>query len=176
MQAQQIRAGVDVGFLRPEDYERTRDAFLHSLDFTLVHASGGARALPTNPPNVPSARPSMVAPAAPAGSSMSSMPHAPAAAAAASGPPPPPPPPPPAALSQDAPQRLSVSAATAQRGSLGGSGAAAGGPRPSVSATGKVRKSAGRLACHTSYMCCVLVPTYPNTHAWYCHVRRRPPP
>lgn len=35
LKAQQIKAGLDAGFIREEDYQQARDSFLHSLDFTV---------------------------------------------------------------------------------------------------------------------------------------------
>eukprot|EP00798_Chlamydomonas_sp_ICE-L_P015749 gene15749-21872_t len=41
LKAQQIKAGMDAGFLREQDYLQARDSFLQSLDFTV--SGGGAR-------------------------------------------------------------------------------------------------------------------------------------
>lgn len=56
LKAQQIKAGLDAGFIREEDYQQARDSFLHSLDFTVsatmsspYSSNGGA--IPTPGPS-----------------------------------------------------------------------------------------------------------------------------
>ncbi|KAF5828553.1 hypothetical protein DUNSADRAFT_17451, partial [Dunaliella salina] len=46
LRAQQIKAGLDAGFIREEDYVQARDSFLHSLDFSTSAGSNG----PAPPP------------------------------------------------------------------------------------------------------------------------------
>lgn len=36
LKAQQIKTGVDAGFIRQDDYHKARDAFLHALDFQVM--------------------------------------------------------------------------------------------------------------------------------------------
>lgn len=51
LRAQQIKAGLDAGFIREEDYVQARDSFLHALDFSTgvaqVAASGSQRPTPS---------------------------------------------------------------------------------------------------------------------------------
>jgi cofilin len=42
LKAQQIKAGLDAGFIREEDYVQARDSFLHSLDFRVSSFSAPA--------------------------------------------------------------------------------------------------------------------------------------
>lgn len=73
LRAQQIKAGLDAGFIKLESYEKAQDAYLHALDFQMMAA-------------VPSTS------GAPAGGARSSGAAAqPPAAAAAAAPAPPPP-------------------------------------------------------------------------------------
>ncbi|PNH05968.1 hypothetical protein TSOC_007706 [Tetrabaena socialis] len=46
LRAQQIKAGLDAGFIKEEDFVQARDSFLHSLDFALV---GNTSSSPTPP-------------------------------------------------------------------------------------------------------------------------------
>ncbi|KAJ9506142.1 hypothetical protein QJQ45_016526 [Haematococcus lacustris] len=58
LKAQQIKAGLDAGFIREEDYVQARDAFflfLHSLDFKAVGLSASTG--PATGPSVPHATP-----------------------------------------------------------------------------------------------------------------------
>jgi cofilin len=49
LKAQQIKAGLDAGFIREEDYVQARDSFLHSLDFRVSSFSAPALVpAPTN--------------------------------------------------------------------------------------------------------------------------------
>lgn len=48
LKAQQIKAGLDAGFIREADYIQARDSFLHSLDFrtAMTHHAPSAAAAP----------------------------------------------------------------------------------------------------------------------------------
>jgi hypothetical protein len=39
LRAQQIKAGLDAGFIRKQDYDRTVEAYLHAMDFQLIAAT-----------------------------------------------------------------------------------------------------------------------------------------
>ncbi len=41
LRAQQIKAGLDAGFIREEDYVQARDSFLHALDFSTSASPNG---------------------------------------------------------------------------------------------------------------------------------------
>lgn len=60
LKAQQIKAGLDAGFIREEDYVQARDSFLHSLDFRTAMTHHTHAPAPATAP----------APAAPATTSM----------------------------------------------------------------------------------------------------------
>ncbi|KAG2434757.1 hypothetical protein HXX76_007644 [Chlamydomonas incerta] len=91
LRAQQIKAGLDAGFIKEEDFVQARDSFLHSLDFALVGGSSQpvytqsvpgspkAAAAPAMPPPAPVA--ARAAPAAPQRNPTPSRDAAPAAPA-----------------------------------------------------------------------------------------------
>ncbi|PNW81008.1 hypothetical protein CHLRE_07g339050v5 [Chlamydomonas reinhardtii] len=60
LRAQQIKAGLDAGFIKEEDFVQARDSFLHSLDFALVGGSSQPAYVQT--PSIPDA-PAMPPPA-----------------------------------------------------------------------------------------------------------------
>lgn len=47
LRAQQIKAGLDAGFIRKEDYDRAVEAYLHAMDFQLIAATPSISALPS---------------------------------------------------------------------------------------------------------------------------------
>lgn len=77
LKAQQIKAGLDAGFIRREDYDKAVDAYMHALDFQLMGAmpsasqqggsGGGSR--PPQAPYMQQAQPTPAAAPAPAPSS-----------------------------------------------------------------------------------------------------------
>lgn len=38
LRAQQIKAGLDAGFIRKDDYDKAVDAYLHAMDFQIMTA------------------------------------------------------------------------------------------------------------------------------------------
>lgn len=62
LRAQQIKAGLDAGFIKQEAYERASDAYLHALDFQLMSSMPSINAVPSsNPAPSLSATPSLSA-------------------------------------------------------------------------------------------------------------------
>ncbi|KAF6260986.1 actin-depolymerizing factor AdfA [Scenedesmus sp. NREL 46B-D3] len=60
LKAQQIKAGLDAGFIRSEDYEKAVDAYMHALDFQVMAtlpslSSGGRPAAAAAPAAAPAA-------------------------------------------------------------------------------------------------------------------------
>eukprot|EP00775_Hariotina_reticulata_P006288 gene6288-6524_t len=47
LRAQQIKAGLDAGFIRKEDYDRAVEAYLHAMDFQLIAATPSMSAPPS---------------------------------------------------------------------------------------------------------------------------------
>ncbi|KAG2492042.1 hypothetical protein HYH03_009771 [Edaphochlamys debaryana] len=83
LRAQQIKAGLDAGFIKEEDFVQARDSFLHSLDFALV---GGPSSQPgpasypiqsSSMPGSPKAAPAPAGAAAAAPAPVSVRPPAP---------------------------------------------------------------------------------------------------
>jgi len=102
LRAQQIKAGLDAGFIKQDAYERASDAYLHALDFQLMSSMPSINAVPSsNPAPSLSATPSLSAQksvgrtlsaaqqaaAAPAPAPPAPAPAAPPAAPAAAAPP-----------------------------------------------------------------------------------------
>lgn len=56
LRAQQIKAGLDAGFIKEEDFVQARDSFLHSLDFALVGGASAGGLGPQGSGGVPSPR------------------------------------------------------------------------------------------------------------------------
>lgn len=50
LRAQQIKAGLDAGFIKQEAYERASDAYLHALDFQLMSSLPSLSAAPASVP------------------------------------------------------------------------------------------------------------------------------
>jgi hypothetical protein len=50
LRAQQIKAGLDAGFIKQDAYERASDAYLHALDFQLMSSMPSLSAAPTSNP------------------------------------------------------------------------------------------------------------------------------
>jgi cofilin len=119
LKAQQIKAGMDAGFLRQEDFEQARDAFLKSLDFSVERVAPAAAA-PQHAAAAHVAAPVAALRHAPAPQSVAAAP-APRAAA----PTPPPPPPAPVAFQQQAPPRMAPAASVRLAAPSGGSGGGA---------------------------------------------------
>ncbi|GLC41623.1 hypothetical protein PLESTB_000695500 [Pleodorina starrii] len=80
LRAQQIKAGLDAGFIKEEDFVQARDSFLHSLDFALVGNPAcappqyvGQQSMPGSPKSAQAApqplQPINTRPPAPAGTS-----------------------------------------------------------------------------------------------------------
>lgn len=62
LRAQQIKAGLDAGFIKQEAYERASGAYLHALDFQLMSSMPSLSAAPaSNPAPGPSATPALPA-------------------------------------------------------------------------------------------------------------------
>ncbi|KAG2442253.1 hypothetical protein HYH02_009737 [Chlamydomonas schloesseri] len=91
LRAQQIKAGLDAGFIKEEDFVQARDSFLHSLDFALVGGSSAqpvyvqTQSIPGSPKAAPAQAmppPAPVAPRAAAAPQRNPTPSRDAAAAA----------------------------------------------------------------------------------------------
>lgn len=83
LRAQQIKAGLDAGFIKQEAYERASNAYLHALDFQLMSSMPSLAAAPNSTPTPStSATPSLSAQPS-GGRSNHAAAHQPAPAAAA---------------------------------------------------------------------------------------------
>lgn len=175
LRAQQIKAGLDAGFIKEEDFVQARDSFLHSLDFALVGGASAGGLGPQGSGGVPSPRVAPI-PVAPPPVNIRAAPppmnraatqarDSPTAAQAAAPPPPPAP---------QVPRLSHVSSA----GSLAGGGTGtvpiptdlpARSARTSTTASGKVSSVPPVALWRTTLVACQPTTARPATPgAWQC--------